>query len=68
MRYCESNTCPPPEIPDAVPIDRRLIVDTIAVQVDKDETQAPNSGGEAPTLIVPNPDQIIQPHVPLLTR
>ena len=52
------------EIPDAVPIDGRLRVDTIAVQVDKDEIQAPNNGGESPTPIVPNPDQIIQPPVP----
>ena len=52
------------EIPDAVPIDRHLGVDTIAVQVHKDEIQAPNNGGEAPTPIVPNPDQIIQPPVP----
>ena len=31
------------EIPDAVPIDGRLRVDTIAVQVHKDEFQAPNN-------------------------
>ena len=52
------------EIHDAVPIDGRLRVDTIAVQVDEDEIQAPNNGGEAPTPIVSNPDQIIQPPVP----
>ena len=52
------------EILDAVPIDGRLRVDTIAVQVDEDEIQAPNNGGESPTAIVPNPDQIIQPPVP----
>ena len=52
------------EIPDAVPIDGRLRIDTIAVQVDEDEIQAPNNGGEAPTPIVPNPDQITQPPVP----
>ena len=52
------------EIPDAVPKYRRLRVDTIAVQVDEDEIQAPNNGGEAPTPIVPNTDQIIQPPVP----
>ena len=52
------------DIPDAVPIDGRLRVDTIAVQVYEDEIQAPNNGGEAPTPIVPNPDQIIQPPVP----
>ena len=52
------------EIPDYVPIDGRLRVDTISVQVDKDENQYPNNGGEAPTHIVPNPDQIIQPPVP----
>ena len=34
------------------------------VQVDKDEIQALNNGGKAPTPIVPNPDQIIQPPVP----
>ena len=33
------------EIPDAVPIDGRLQVDTIAVQIDKDDIQAPNNGG-----------------------
>ena len=47
------------EILDAVPIYGRLRVDTIAVQVDGDEIQAPNNGGEALTPIVPNPDQII---------
>ena len=52
------------EILDSVPIDGRLRVDTIAVQVDKDEIQAPNNGGEAPTSIVPNLDKIIQPPVP----
>ena len=52
------------EILDAVPIDGRLRVDTIAVQVDKDEIQVSNNGGDAPTPIVPNPDQIIQPPVP----
>ena len=52
------------EIPDAVPIDGRLIVDTIAVQVHKDEFQRPKNGFEAPTPIVPNPDQIIQLPVP----
>ena len=52
------------EIPDAVPIDGRLRVDTIAVQVDEEEIQAPNNGGKSPTHIVPNPDQIIQPPVP----
>ena len=52
------------EIPDAVPIDGQLRVDTIAVQVDEDEIQAPNNGGEDPTHIVPNPYQIIQPPVP----
>ena len=52
------------EIPDAVPIDGRLRVDTISVQVHEEEFQAPNNGGEAPTPIVPNPDQIIQPPVP----
>ena len=52
------------EIPYAVPIDGWLRVDTIAVQVDEDEIQAPNNGGESPTPVVPNPDQIIQPPVP----
>ena len=52
------------EIPDAVPIYGRLRVDTIAVHVDEDEFQAGNNGGESPTPIVPNPDQIIQPPVP----
>ena len=52
------------EILDAVPIDGRLRVDTIAVQVDEDDIQAPNNGGKYPTPIFPNPDQIIQPHVP----
>ena len=52
------------EILDDVPIDGRLRVDTIAVQFDKDEIQAPNNGGESPTPIVPNPDQIIQPPLP----
>ena len=52
------------EIHDAVPIYERLRVDTIAVQVDEDEIQAPNNEGEAPTHIVPNPDQTIQPPVP----
>ena len=52
------------EIPDAVPIDGRLRVDKIAVQVHEDEFQAPNNGGESPTPIFPNPDQIIQPLVP----
>ena len=47
----------------SVPIDGRLRVDTISVQVDEDEIQAPNNGGEAPTPIFPNPDQIIQPPV-----
>ena len=49
------------EIPDAVPIDGRLRVDTIAVQIDEDEIQAPKNGGESTTPIVPNPDQIILP-------
>ena len=52
------------EILDAVPIDGRLRVDKITVQVDEYKIQAPNNGGEAPTPIVPNPDQIIQPPVP----
>ena len=52
------------EIPDAFPIDGQLRVDTIALQVDEDEIQAPNNGGKAPTPIVPNPDQIIQPPPP----
>ena len=52
------------EIPDVVPIYGRLRVDTIAVQVHEDEFKAPNNGGEAPNLIVPNPDQIIQRPVP----
>ena len=52
------------EILDAFPIDGRLRVNTIAVQVDEDEIQAPNNGGEDPTPIVPNLDQIIQPPVP----
>ena len=52
------------EITDAVPIYGRLRVDTIAVQVNEDAIQAPNNGGEVPTPIVPNPDQIIQPPVP----
>ena len=34
------------------------------VIVNKYEFQVPNNGGEAPTHIVPNPDQIIQPPVP----
>ena len=42
------------EIPDAVPIDGRLRVDTIAVQIDKDEIQAPNNGGESTTPLVPH--------------
>ena len=33
------------EIPDDVPIDGHLIVNTIAVQVHKDEFKAPNNGG-----------------------
>ena len=53
------------EVPDAVPIDGRLQVDTIAVQIDEDEIQAPNNRGESTTHIVPNSDQIIQPPVPL---
>ena len=52
------------ELSDAVPIDGRLRVDTIAVQVDKYEIQAPNNGGESTTPIVPNSYQIIQPPVP----
>ena len=40
------------EIPDAVPIDGRLRVDTIAVQVDGYEIQAPNNGGESPIPIL----------------
>ena len=36
----------------------------MSVQVNEYEIQAPNNGGEAPTPIVPNPDQIIQPPVP----
>ena len=52
------------EIPDAVHIYGRLRVDTIAVQVHEDEFQAPKNIGKAPTPIVPNPDQIIQPPVP----
>ena len=52
------------EIPDDVPIDGRLRVDIIAVQVDEDKIIAPNNGGESPTPIAPNPDQIIQPPVP----
>ena len=52
------------EIPDAVSIYGRLRVDTISVQVHEYEFQAPNNGGEAPTPIVPNPYQIIQPPVP----
>ena len=52
------------EIIDAVPIDVWLRVDTIAVQVDKYEIQAPNNGGKAPIPIVSNPDQIIQPPAP----
>ena len=52
------------EIHDSVPIDRRLIVDTITVQVHEYEFQEPNNGGEAPTPILPNPYQIIQPPVP----
>ena len=52
------------EITDAVPIDGRLRVDKIAVQIDKDEIQAPNNEGESTTPIVPNPDQIIQSPVP----
>ena len=52
------------EIPDTVPIDGRLRVDTIAVQLHEDEFQASNNGGKAPTPIVPNLDQIIQPPVP----
>ena len=52
------------EIPDAVHIDGRLRFYTIEVQVHKDEFQTPNNGGKAPTPIVPNPDQIIQPPVP----
>ena len=52
------------EIPDDVPIYGRLRVDKIAVKVDEDKIQAPNNGGEAPTPIVPNPDQIIQPPFP----
>ena len=53
-----------PEVPDAVPIDGRLRVDTIAVRIDEDEIQAPNNGGESTTPVVPNSDQIIQPPVP----
>ena len=52
------------DIPVAVPIDGRLRVDTIAVQVDEYDIQAPNNGGESPTPVVPNPDQIIKPVVP----
>ena len=52
------------DIPDAVPIDGRLRVDTIAVQIDKDKIQAPNNGGESTTPIFPNSDQIIQPPAP----
>ena len=37
------------EIPDAVPVYGRLRVDKIAVQVDKDEIQAPNNGGKSPS-------------------
>ena len=44
------------EIPDDVPIDGRLRVDTIAVKFDEEGIQAPNNGGKAPTPIVPNPD------------
>ena len=51
-------------MPDAVHIDGRLQVDTISVRVEEDEIHAPNNGGEAPTPIVPNPDQIIQPPIP----
>ena len=52
------------EILDAVPIDGRLQVDIIAVQADKDDIQAPKNGGGAPTPIVPDPYQIIQPPTP----
>ena len=52
------------ETPDAVPIYGGLRVYTIAVQMDKDEIQAPNNGGESTTPLVPNPDQIIQPPIP----
>ena len=52
------------EIPDAVPIDGWLRVDTIAVQIDKDEIQVPNNGGESTTPLVSNLDQIMQPPVP----
>ena len=52
------------EITDSLPIDGWLRLDTIAVQVDKDNIQAPNNGGEAPTHIVPNPDNIIQLPIP----
>ena len=52
------------EIIDAVSIYGRLRVDKISVQVDEDEIQAPNNGGEAPTPTVPNIDQIIQPPIP----
>ena len=51
------------EILDAVPIDGRSRVDTIAVQVDEYDIQAPNNGGKAPTPIFPNLDQIIQSSV-----
>ena len=47
------------DITDAFRIDGRLRVDTISVQVDEDEIQVPNNGGEAPTPIFPNPDHII---------
>ena len=52
------------EIPDAVPIDGHLRVDTITVQVHEDEFKTPNNGGEAPNPIFLNPDQIIQPPFP----
>ena len=52
------------EIPDDVPIDGWLQVDTISVKSDKDEIEATKNGGEAPTHVVPNTYQIIQPPVP----
>ena len=55
------------EIPDAVPIDGRLRVDTIAVQLHEDKFQASNNGGKAPTPIVRNPDHILEDElVPVL--
>ena len=51
------------EIPDIVPIDGRLKVNTVVLQVHEYEAQAPEKEGSASNTIVPVVDEIIEPHV-----